>query len=256
MTDPPRIDAHAHVWDRTCTFVPAARYHPPYEATIDDYLRLLDRHGIERAVLDQPSFLGTDNGYLLRCLQAHRDRLRGIVVVAPDISDAALDDMAAMGVIGVRYNLLSHPAAMLAEPATRALTERAARRGWWIEVHAEGLDWPAVLDAIGDAPLMVDHFGRPSGPDCPGLAALLARTGRHCVTLSAPYRQSIADIAVIAGAFLDAWSPAACLWASDWPWTQHEGRYDFATSIRWLDDWTRSEQRQAMAAAAPSLCGF
>ena len=40
MTDPPLVDSHAHVWDRSCVFVPGARYHPDYEATIDSYLQI------------------------------------------------------------------------------------------------------------------------------------------------------------------------------------------------------------------------
>ena len=98
MEDTPLIDAHAHVWDRTCRMVPGARYHPDYEATIDTYLRLLDDHGIEKAALVQPSFLGTDNSYLVQILQqavALRTlTFRGVAVVG---QNTRLQDLEKLG---------------------------------------------------------------------------------------------------------------------------------------------------------------
>ena len=257
MDDLPLIDAHAHVWDRTCTYVDGSRYRPDYEATIGDYLRLLDAHGIERAVLVQPSFLGTDNGYMLRAASAHPDRLRAIAVVNPGVTAAALDDMAGGGVIGIRYNLLSLPPEALATPPYRALTARAAAMGWWIEVQANGRDWPAILPHLTGVRLMVDHFGKPSGPDCPGFRAILGRDpASTCVKLSAPYRQAMPDMAPFARALIDRFGPGRCLWGSDWPWTQHEGAHDYAQSRHWLTEWTTRKEREAMAGAAPALCGF
>ena len=257
MADRPRIDSHAHVWDRHCTFVAGARYHPGYEATIDSYLRVLDAHDINRAVLVQPSFLGTDNRYLLDALRACPDRLRGIVVLDPATSASALDDMTALGVIGLRYNLLSMAPGDLAAPAWQDLTARASARQWWIEVQAKGEDWPAVLDLLTGARLMIDHFGKPSGPDCPGQAGLRARRPeRTCVKLSAPYRQQVRDLPAIAQGLMDQFTPARCLWGSDWPWTQHEGRHSYARSQAWLDLWTTPEQRAAMAATEATLLGF
>jgi len=249
------IDAHAHVWDRTCRFVPGARYHPAYEATIATYLRLLDAHGIARAVLVQPSFLGTDNGYLLACLRAHPDRLRGIVVLDPGAGDAELDDLTAAGVIGLRYNLLSLDKACLTAPDHRALTGRARARDWWVEVQADGPDWPLVLDTLGDVRLMVDHLARPSGPDCPGLAAVLARAPEDtCVKLSAPYRLPT-DPLPAARRMLDRFGPGRCLWGSDWPHTQHEDRASFAAMRAWLDTIAGPADRARLGGGG-TLLGF
>ena len=258
MDDPPLIDAHAHVWDRTCRFIEGARYHPDYEAPIDTYLRVLDSQKTEKAVLVQPSFLGTDNTYLLAALRAHPGRLRGIVVVDPNASDAALDEMTAAGVIGLRYNLLSLPPSAIAAPAYRALSRRAAARSWWIEVQAMGPDWPVVLETLADIPrLMVDHLGRPSGPECPGLARLLGHpAGRLAIKLSAPYRQTVRDIRPVARALIEHVGPGRCLWGSDWPWTQYEGRHGYAGCLAWLNDWTTAAERRRLNAAAPGLLGF
>lgn len=257
MDDLPTIDAHAHVWDRECTFVPGARYHPAYEATIDTYLRVLDRHEVGRAVLVQPSFLGTDNTYLLATLRAHPDRLRGIVVVDPSISEEALDAMADAGVIGVRYNLLSMSSRLLSRTEWQDLTARIAARGWRIEIQAMGADWPEILPNFADAKLMIDHFGKPDGADCAGLAALLGRDPtRTCVKLSAPYRQRPQDLSAAAQGVVARFGAHRCLWGSDWPWTQHEGLHTYRDCQSWLLDWTNEEQRRNMAGAAPALTGF
>lgn len=257
MIEQPTIDSHAHVWDRSCGFVEGARYHPEYEATITEYLRMLDAHRIERAVLVQPSFLGADNTYLLECLEAHPDRLRGIVMLDPDTSASEVADLSGQGVIGARYNLLSLDPARLGDVDYRGLSERLTEAGLWIEVKAHGADWPDVLAALGDARLMVDHFGKPSGPDCAGFREILKRDpAQTCVKLSAPYRQQPDDMAPYARKLLDHFGETRCLWGSDWPWTQHEVQHSYEDTMRWLGTWTTPEQRSAMREAAPDLLGF
>lgn len=257
MINPPKIDSHAHVWDRSCTIVEGARYRPDYEATVGTYLRILDTNGIEQGVLVQPSFLGTDNRYLLDCLKAHPDRLRGIVMLKPDVQTDQIAELVAQGVIGVRYNLLSLAPSQLAGPEYRALTKEIADAGLWIEVQAHGVDWPDVLETLGDVPLMVDHFGKPSGPDCVGLRAILQRNpAKSCVKLSAPYRQVPEQMAPFACSLLDHFGAERCLWGSDWPWTQHEAQHDYSDSMRWLEGWTNEAERKQMRSAAPDLLGF
>ena len=251
------IDAHAHVWDASCRPVPGARYHPGYIAPTYDFLRILDAHGIAQAVLVQPSFLGADNRYLLDALRAHPDRLRGIVVLEPGISADAMDDMTALGVIGLRYNLLSLPPAELATDRYANLTEQATARGWWIEVQAHGQDWPMFLPHLAKAPLMIDHFGKPSGPDCPGFQAVLRRDPANtCAKLSAPYRQAIPDMTPYAAQLIQRFGADRCLWGSDWPWTQHEQRHTYATCLKWLRDWTSPEKRAYALKEHAGLLGF
>lgn len=259
MIYPPVVDSHAHVWDRTCHMIAGARYHPDYEADIDTYLRILDDHNLEKAVLVQPSFLGTDNSYLLDALRRFPDRLRGIVVVDPGIAEHNLIEMAGSGVIGIRLNTLSMAPEALNSEMHDELIRRASQLGLWIEVQAKGVDWPTIAGnpAIANARLMIDHFGLPSGPDCPGLKALLNRNpATTVVKVSAPYRVSN-DLQIHAAKrFLEQFGPQRCLWGSDWPWTQHEDRHSYGDSIDWLDHWTNPDQRRAMITAAPGLLGF
>ena len=100
----PRVDAHAHVFRRDLPLAPNARHAPQRDALLDEYLGLLDRHGITHAVLTAPSFLGTDNSFLLRALAREPARLRGTVIVDPDVDTGELRRLQGSGVTGVRLN--------------------------------------------------------------------------------------------------------------------------------------------------------
>jgi predicted TIM-barrel fold metal-dependent hydrolase len=239
--------------------IPGARYQPSYEAEIDRYLRLLDAHDIERAVLVQPSFLGTDNGYLLRCLETHPDRLRGIVVLDPETTLTELDVMAAAGVIGIRFNTLSLPPQRLSSRPYQVLFAKAAKAGLWVEIQAKGSDWPDLLSYLefDDLKLMIDHFGLPSGAEFEGTAELTSLDPTQCVVkFSAPYRVPAEPVAVVSKRLIDHFGANRCIWGSDWPWTQHETRHGYADCMAWLSEWASPEQRQVMAGSASDILGF
>lgn len=253
------IDTHAHVFTDDCALAASRRYAPSYQAPLDDYLAVLDRFGVEHAVLVQPSFLGTDNSYLLECLRRHPDRLRGIAVTAPDTGDQELSDMAGAGVAGIRLNMIGAPLDLGPESDVLDLVERVGRLGMQVEIQAEGAVLAQALDRLSvlDVDLVVDHMGRPSAvtpEDCPGFQALcaLAAHTRLWVKLSGPYRFA-ADATVTASALRRRFPADRLLWGSDWPWTQHEtGRtYQECLSQRqaWLDP-------KSADAAARALFGF
>src|SRR3954453_20240266 len=76
---PLACDCHAHVCgpaDRYPYF-PERIYTPP-DALPDAYWRMLTVLGVQRAVLVQPSFYGSDNAALVDALQAGAGKLRGV----------------------------------------------------------------------------------------------------------------------------------------------------------------------------------
>jgi predicted TIM-barrel fold metal-dependent hydrolase len=87
-----------------------------------------------------------------------------------------------------------------------------------------------------------DHCGRPragAGIDQPGFQALLAlaRTGRAAVKLSGYQKFSLqpppyADAQPFVQALLDAFTPDACMWASDWPFLKSPVRLDIGPLLR------------------------
>ena len=67
---------------------------------------MLDTLGLERAVIVQPSFYGTDNRATLDAIRQGGPNFRDIVVVDEDIDVAEMERMHDLGVRGVRINLL------------------------------------------------------------------------------------------------------------------------------------------------------
>ena len=70
------VDSHFHAWSPASTLADDRGYAPAAATTIEDALVMQVRHGVDHAVMIQPSFLGTDNSYILDCLKAHPNRLR------------------------------------------------------------------------------------------------------------------------------------------------------------------------------------
>ena len=87
---PGAVDAHAHVMRRDAPLAALRHSAPKRDVTVEEYLAVLDRHGVTHGVLTAPSFYGTDNSLLLSALDASGGRLRGTVIVEPDIDRAAL----------------------------------------------------------------------------------------------------------------------------------------------------------------------
>ncbi len=102
---PLACDSHAHICGPMALYLYAEeRIYTPPDALLPDYRRMLDVLGVQRAVLVQPSVYGTDNTVMLQALVAAGPTMRGVAVVDPGISDAALRDMHAAGVRGLRFN--------------------------------------------------------------------------------------------------------------------------------------------------------
>lgn len=257
------VDCHAHVFTRDLPMAADARFRPNADAPIARYLALLDAHAIAGAVLVQPSFLGTDNDYLLAAIAQAPERLRGVAVVDRSIAIAQLNRLEAAGIAGIRLNVIGRAVPPLAEAPWRGLIERIAWRGWHIEVLAEGAQWSAILPplAAAGARIVVDHFGRPQGGlACPGFRAILA-AGRRAdlwAKLSAPYGGAGAAAGDCARALLDAVGPQRLVWGSDWPWLQHPEIADYGATRAWLDDWLPDAAvRDAVLTANPAaLYGF
>jgi predicted TIM-barrel fold metal-dependent hydrolase len=256
------VDTHAHVFTRSHAWAARRRYTPDYDAPLATYLATLDAHGVGESVLVQPSFLGTDNSYMLAAIAASSGRLRGIAVVDPAVTDGELDALAAGGVVGIRYNLVGEDAGKIARPEFGALSSRAAARGWQIELHVEGRDLPPLIDLLLPlgAPVVVDHFGRPDATlrhDDPGLRRLLAGTpdASLYVKISGSYRSGGRGGDYMP-ALLAALGPHRLLWGSDWPFTQFEDRRRYTDGIAELAAWCSPVEQAAIAVASRKLFGF
>ncbi|MFM0046912.1 amidohydrolase family protein [Paraburkholderia metrosideri] len=239
-----RVDTHAHVFQRGLPLADSRRYAPGYDATLDTYLQLLDTHDIGHAVLVQPSFLGIDNRYLLGALSRDTRRLRGVAVVAPDVSEEELVELHGQGITGIRLNLIDQPLPDLAAKSWTPLLERLSRLGWHVELHRNARDLAPMLDRLLEAgvPVVVDHFGRPDpekGIHDPGFKTLLGygRTGRVWVKVSGAYRCALAGSDFVHEAtsrLVEHFGAERLMWGSDWPHTQYEQVMNYGQSLSTL----------------------
>ncbi len=232
------VDGHAHVFLRALPAATRPRYLPDYDAAPQDYLAVLDAHGIAGAILVQPSFLGYRNDFLLDCLGRYPDRFRGVVVLdehnLDDTSDLETD-----GVVGMRVNAIGTDVPDLTTRAWQRIGSELARRGQHLEVQACGRQWSALAPVLATwpSPVVIDHLGLPgAAPEADQLVLDLARHDHIWVKVSAPYRSPRAAAAAMLARLLDEAGTARLLWGSDWPWTRHETGRDYADCLRWPAD--------------------
>ena len=260
------VDAHAHVMRRDAPLAAQRHSAPKRDVTVEEYLAVLDSHGIAHGVLTAPSFYGTDNSLLLAALDSARGRLRGTAIVAPDIEREALDAMAARGVVGVRLNWIRRDTISdVASPEYRRLFAQLADLGWHVEIFLEGAKLATVLPKVRatGVRVVVDHFAHPDpghGVACVGFQQALAgvRAGDTWVKLSAPYRLGGVDAQRYVDALLDAGGPRQLVWASDWPFVSHENEITYQRCLNWLAEWIPdAAARDTVFAQTPAeLFGF
>src|SRR5439155_3125661 len=124
-------------------------------------------------------------------------RFKSIAVVDPDASDRTLENLAAAGVVGVRFNLVSYDPDALSRSDSSRLLQRLKSLGWFAQIYADDAQWPAaaaVLKASG-VRVLADHFGVRDvavGTRHAGFQAVLAlgRDGNAIVKLSSLFRVS------------------------------------------------------------------
>ena len=259
------VDAHAHVLKRDLPLDAERHSAPKRDATIENYIALLDANGVSHGVLTAPSFYGTDNSLLLASLGKFPDRLRGTAIVDPSITDDALSALSAAGIVGMRLNWVRRDALPdVAGADYRRLFARAAALGWHVEIYLEGAKLAVVLPAVraSGARVVVDHFGSPDparGVDCPGFRSVLegVRAGDTWVKLSAPYRLGGADPQAYVDALLAA-GRGQLVWATDWPFVGFEDAIAYRQCVQWLNDWVPdvSTRRTILADTPARLFGF
>jgi predicted TIM-barrel fold metal-dependent hydrolase len=246
-------DMHVHI------FGPPDRYphveKPHYtlpDGTLTQYRSLMPLVGIERFVLVQPSYYGTNNSCLLDTLIDVGDLARGVVMIEPDISDAELDRLHLCGVRAVRLDLFKRAREPQAA-VKRYIMETAARvapLGWHLQFYAPGY---VVRDLIGffrtlQIDFVIDHMGymlEEDGLRSEDFSALLdlLESGHCYLKLSGAYRiakqRGYEIVEPIAKAIVDR-APDRAVWGSDWPHISYSDR-DTGELVNLLERWAPSE---------------
>ena len=242
----PKVDCHCHVLDPNgFPYAPDVSYQPAGQETgsADYFSHVLSAYGVQHALLVGPnSGYGTDSRCLLDAIANGQGRFKGIAVVANQASTDELQSLKAQGIVGVAFNYSLHGLNHYAD--TGPLMQRLADLGMFVQVQVEQTQLKALTSALLDcgANILVDHCGRPTvaeGLSGAGFEALLrlAESGRTTVKLSgfAKFSQAefpFADTLPFAHALLDAYGPAHCVWASDWPFLKAPYRLDYGPLLQ------------------------
>ena len=260
QAEAPIVDAHAHIFLEDMPVSRAAWHKPDYAFTAEQYLAVLDGHGIHFGVIAGISIYGLYNDYMLAQLRRHR-RLRGTVNLLPTTERYVLERMKQDGVVGARLQLTRRKELPdLGDDAYQLLLRRLADLDMHVQVVVEGHLWPAVLPHLeaSGVKIVIDHFGHPTasaGINCPGFQAILrsAEKGRTWIKLSGAYRltwarpgeprrdpgtRTLAHEA--AQALLSNVGPERLVWGSDCPFVGHESHASFQDTLdeyaAWVPD--------------------
>jgi predicted TIM-barrel fold metal-dependent hydrolase len=118
MASPSRktIDAHLHVWgnadDNAGELPYAPGKDPPISlanvADTESLLKVMDKSGIDGALIIQPINYEFDHSYVLNAVHEHPDRFKCMMLHDPSLGKEAalsrLEEMHSKGVVGVRFN--------------------------------------------------------------------------------------------------------------------------------------------------------
>jgi predicted TIM-barrel fold metal-dependent hydrolase len=246
------IDTHAHIIDPArFPFAEGPGYKPlPHEVgTAEAFCAVLDAHGVAHAVLVQPSGYGYDNRAVVDAMARYPGRFKTIAVLDPQAPERELAALASLGVVGVRFNLLSYRSDGLAGRIAERFLARLAELGWFAQVFADDAQWQTIFGTLRSSgvKVLIDHFGvrEPAGGlSQKGFQAVLAlgREGRASVKLSAPFRLSrrlddFADLEPYVEALIEAFGIEGCLWGSDWPFINFADGYSYDAALRAIERW-------------------
>lgn len=228
-------DTHCHVfgpYDRFPLQHPSSYAAP--DAPADRYLRMLDTLGAARGVLVQPAPYGVNPAALLDALAQGGDRLRGIAVADPSVTDAQLQAMVDGGVRGLRFLEARDPAGNLFPGSVgfgqlAALAPRMKQFGLHAQLWAPCDAYVQHLPALAalDVPIVIDHLGSvvpARGEQDPAFQLLhrLLAEGRIWMKLTLCRVGAAPDYEnarFIHDAYTTA-NPDQVLWGSDWPFVR------------------------------------
>lgn len=230
-------DTHFHIFPvgHEHRYVANRSYTPP-PLEITDFDVVARALGIERGVVVQASVYGEDNTATLSAAAADPDRLRAVISVTDDVTDAELEEYHAQGARGIRVNVVDSGGMTFGSiDEALAFTARIAALGWHIEflAHVETFEDITAVLAASHVPVVFGHLGYTKvdkGLYDPGFQRFLTafQEGQAWVKLTGPYRISsfdrlpYGDVAGMAHALIAA-NPSRLLWGSDWPHVRHKG---------------------------------
>jgi predicted TIM-barrel fold metal-dependent hydrolase len=272
---PGACDTHAHLFGPTdrFPFVIPVPYEPPH-APLESYLAVLDSVGLTRGVAVTPVTYEFDNSSVVDACRRAPERIRGVGVTSPAVTDRELAEMAQAGIKGFRFSGIDADAGDRYGSAGLEDFHRLAPRLKTFGLH--GQIWAYAHRIAEDAerilshgvPVVIDHLTRPDvarGVKDAGFQRIVAlvREGRVWVklALSRVGRQfpDYQDARPFHDALVSA-NPDMLMWGSDWPHVRQGDRTpDIGHLLDLLDEWLGHDEglRRRILADNPQRCyGF
>ena len=244
--DEPKIDCHIHLFDPVrFPYQEDIFYRPGGQelGTPAQFAQLQDAYEVHYALAVGPnSGYATDNRCLLDAIARSNGRLKGVAVVANDVTREELLRLKAGGVLGITMNVALLGVAAFSDIAD--LLDMLAELELFAQIQVENDQLVELMPSLLNCRtrLIFDHCGRPDparGIEQPGFQALLerGRRGNAFVKLSGYVKYShqpfpYADMWPYVRALVEAFSLDACLWGSDWPFLRAPERIDYGPLLK------------------------
>jgi predicted TIM-barrel fold metal-dependent hydrolase len=270
LTLPPgTVDTHFHIFGPIARhpYVEERSFTPP-EAPVERFAALMDRLGVARCVIVQPSVYGTINSCQREAMAFLGPRCRGVAVIDETFAEGEIEALHKAGFRGVRFNLLFGGG--IALHILERIADTIAAFGWHLQLLIDGRTLPDLAPRLARLPVptIIDHMGHmpvAEGIDHPGFEALrrLMREGSCWVKLSGAYRLTpgaapYPQVAPLARSLIAA-NPDRVVWGTDWPHPALDGVMpDDAVLVDMVADWTDNEaiRRKLFAENAAAFYGF
>ena len=268
----PIVDCHVHCFagpdDPRFPYHERAPYRPDKPATPARLLRLMDKAGVNYAVVVHPEPYQDDHRYQEHCLDVGKGRLKGTCLFFagdPDSGDrmarlAKRGDIVALRIHAFRPDRLPP----FGRPELRELWKRAADLGLAIQLHfrpnyAAGFE--PLIRAFPDTTVIIDHLGRPFQQEEPGehdrvmAWSRFKNTVMKVSSLSSTFRNLEAQVRPIVRRVCEAWGPDRMIFgggfSSDATAESYRGEQDLARRL--LAHLSASDQDKVLGGTAARL---
>lgn len=228
---PGACDTHLHVYGPVERFPlsPDRHYTPDQHSTLEDYLNVHRKLGLERAVIVTGSANGTNNQVTLDALARMRGKFKGLALLDPAITDTQLLHLKENGFTGFRVK--ANGRGGLSFEDTKKMAARAQDFGWHVEFMSQSM--AEVLAAVPflkqlKLPYVFDHVAyaesRMTVEDSKfkELLRILEVEEHAWINLYSFYQLSkdgppnYTDMVPVAQAIIQA-RPDHVIWGSNWP---------------------------------------
>lgn len=253
------IDAHIHVWTDDFAHYPIAEGHTveemkPPTFTPEELLSYSQPCGVERIVLVQMSYYGTDNSYMLDTMARFPGVFGGIAVIdelAGDV-EAEMDRLGALGVRGFR--LQPREGSFAGYGRMFAHAAQSGQAMCCLMNPAELLSLDRLCSEYPHTTVVVDHLcrigvsGRVEKSEVAALCALAEHPNAQ-VKVSAFYalgskQPPYDDLLPLIERVYEAYGARRLMWATDCPYQVQTATYEDSLSlVRDRVAWRSEEDR-------------